>query len=181
MSVDVRVIAATNRDLKTMIKEGIFRDNLYYRLSVFPLSLPALRDRKEDIPLLVQWFVSRFSKKLGKSIDSIPQNVIDTLRRYSWPGNIRELENVIERAVILSSGSTLNIQELTDSQPNELSAESESVTLESMEKAYIAKILEETNGVISGERGASTVLGLHPSTLRSRMQKLGIKRSSSPS
>ena len=178
VKVDVRVIAATNRDLMKMVNEGEFRDDLYYRLSVFPLSLPALRNRNKDIPLLVQWFVNRFTKKLGKRIDLIPQDVMDSLQSYAWPGNIRELENVIERAVILTSGSSLVIQDLAG--PGQTSRSSEPITLENMEKAHITQMLEQTNWLISGDRGAAAILGLHPNTLRSRMQKLGIKRSSRP-
>lgn len=112
VKVDVRVIAATNRDLMKMVHAGEFRDDRYYRLSVFPISLPALRNRHKDIPLLVQWFVNRCTKKLGKQIDFIPQDVMDSLQSYAWPGNIRELENVIERAVILTSGNWLVVQDL---------------------------------------------------------------------
>jgi len=179
INVDVRIIAATNRDLKKMVKDSDFRDDLYFRLSVFPLTLPPLRARKKDIPMLVQWFVSRFTKKLGKQIQSVPQNVMNLLQNYDWPGNIRELENVIERAVILTRGSTLSVQELDDSTHNILTPQPDQVTLEEMERAYIGKILETTNWLISGDRGAAAILGLHPNTLRSRMQKLGIKRSSS--
>ncbi len=179
INVDVRIIAATNRDLKKMVKDSDFRDDLYFRLSVFPLTLPPLRARKKDIPMLVQWFVSRFTKKLGKQIQSVPQNVMNLLQNYAWPGNIRELENVIERAVILTRGSTLSVQELDDSTHNILTPQPDQVTLEEIERAYIGKILETTNWLISGDRGAAAILGLHPNTLRSRMQKLGIKRSSS--
>lgn len=172
IKVDVRVIAATNRDLKEEVQAGRFRQDLYYRINVFPLSVPPLRKRVEDIPLLVQAFVQRFNKKLGKQIDTIPQKTMEALQQYPWPGNIRELQNVIERAVITSpdSGLYVEIPALT-SQPV-----LHQKTLEQMEHDYILQVLKETNWTIGGKSGAASVLGLPPSTLRSRMQKLGIKR-----
>jgi formate hydrogenlyase transcriptional activator len=171
--VDVRVIAATNRDLESEARAGRFRQDLYYRLNVYPLSIPPLRERPGDIPLLVQAFVQKFSKKLGKPINAIPQQTISALQQYHWPGNIRELENLIERAVIMTRDSTLRV-ELPAGAP--VSVSDHPKTLDEMERDYIRGILDHTHGKISGENGAAAILGLHPNTLRSRMQKLGIKR-----
>jgi transcriptional regulator with GAF, ATPase, and Fis domain len=171
--VDVRVLAATNRDVLEEIRAGRFRQDLYYRLSVYPLSIPPLRAHPEDIPLLVQASVTKFSKKFGKRIKTIPPTTMQALQRYPWPGNIRELENVIERALI-----TTNDQILRVDLPFELSAPAGDVdkSLEEIEQDYIRQILEKTGGKIEGRAGAARILGLHHSTLRSRMQKLGIKR-----
>lgn len=174
--VDIRVIAATNRDLNAAVKAGSFRSDLLYRLNVFPIELPPLRNRPSDIPLFVRSFVGRFSKKFGKRLDQIPQHTMDRLMRYAWPGNVRELDNVIERAAILSPGPLLRIDEvLTDSRPSADVATS-SGTLEEVERAHIIRVLQEVDWVIEGKHGAATRLGLHPNTLRSRMQKLGIKK-----
>jgi len=170
--VDVRVIAATNRDLETEVHAGRFRQDLYYRLNVYPLSVPPLRERPDDIPLLVQVFVQKFSKKLGKPIARIPQKAMSALQHYAWPGNVRELENVIERAVITTQDETLRVELPKTST---LTIEKHK-TLEEMERDHILHILEETNWKINGEDGAAHLLGLHPSTLRFRMQKLGIQR-----
>lgn len=174
ITVDVRVIAATNRDLDAEIRAGRFRQDLYYRLNVYPLSLPPLRDRPEDIPLLVQAFVQKFNKKLGKQIENIPQHTMTALQKYPWPGNIRELENVIERAVIMTHDKTLRI-ELPTSTTHDISFDDDK-TLEEMERDYIRYILDKTDWKISGDHSASAILGMHPNTLRSRMQKLGIKK-----
>ena len=172
MTVDTRVIAATNRMLEAEVQAGRFRQDLYYRLNVYPLSVPPLRERPDDIPLLVQAFVQRFNKKLGKEIVTIPRTTIHALQQYPWPGNIRELENVIERAVITSQDRTLRIE-----LPKlKLSLTAKTKQLDEVERNHILQILEETNWKISGDNGAATILGLPPSTLRSRMQKLGIKR-----
>ncbi len=169
--VDVRIIAATNKVLKQEIQEGKFRKDLYYRLSAYPITVPPLRERKEDIPLLISHYVEKFSREMGKSFESIPNDVIEKLINYSWPGNVRELENVIERAVVISQDNTLNIVE----EFHQETVESESTkTLEEIEKSYIIKILEKTNGRIEGKSGAAEILGLNPSTLRSRIKKLGI-------
>ena len=173
--VDIRVIAATNRDLNAAVKAGSFRSDLLYRLNVFPIDLPPLRNRASDIPLFVRAFAGRFSKKFGKQLDQIPQDTMDRLMRYAWPGNVRELENVIERAAILSPGPLLKIDNsLFPSNP--VSDPAASDTLQDVERSHIIRILQDMNWVIEGKQGAATRLGLHPNTLRSRMQKLGIKK-----
>ena len=181
ISVDTRVIAATNRNLKQSASNGEFREDLFYRLNVFPVVLPPLRQRIEDIPLLTQAFTERLSKRLGKAIDSIPHDVIDAFQSYHWPGNIRELQNVIERAVILARGRVLHVDEPLDAVATETAplAHAKS-TLEEVERRHITRTLEEADWKISGEGGAAEVLGLNPSTLRARMRKLGITRSDKP-
>jgi PAS domain S-box-containing protein len=173
IKTDVRVIAATNRDLEKEVKAGRFRKDLYYRLNVFPISIPPLRKRTGDISLLVQYLLQIFNKRFGKKIDRISHEEINKLNKYSWPGNIRELENVIERAVITSIGNTLKID-----LPQEISSvsEEEDKTMEEIERTHIEKILKKTEWRISGPKGAALVLGLHPETLRSRIKKLGITR-----
>ena len=169
--VDVRMIAATNKVLKKEIQEGKFRKDLYYRLSAYPITVPPLRERREDIPLLISHYVEKFSKEMGKSIEIIPKATIDKLINYSWPGNVRELENIIERAIVISQGKSLNIVEEFNQDP----IDSESITtLEENEKSYIIKVLDKTNGRIEGKSGAAELLGINPSTLRSRIKKLGI-------
>ncbi len=175
IKVDVRVIAATNRGLEKAIEEGRFRPDLYYRLNVFPIRVPALRERKEDIPLLVSYFVIKYGAKLGKRIETIPQKTMEALRAYPWPGNIRELENVIERAAILSRGSQLELREWVPI-PGVSSQGSRPPTLEEVEREHILNALELTGWRVSGERGAGKLLGLKPTTLEARMKKLGIKR-----
>ncbi|MDR4470904.1 MAG: sigma 54-interacting transcriptional regulator, partial [Nitrospira sp.] len=177
--VNVRVIAATNRNLEQLSRSGHYRPDLYYRLNVFPVHLPALREREGDIPLLAQYFVRKFAANLGKKIDRIPERMIAALQRNQWPGNIRELEHVIERAVILSEGPEL--------EPIDWLAQSESkagvaktLTLEEMERQHILDVLEQTNWRVSGEKGAATILGLKPTTLEARMKKLGIERKGKP-
>ncbi len=172
LKVDVRVIAATSQDLAKAVTEGKFREDLYYRLNVFPITLPPLRERREDIPMLVWAFVKEFGETMGKSIERIPQPSMDALQGYGWPGNVRELRNLIERAMILTKGSTLRI----DPPKTSGSSESERVTLEEIERRHILSILEATRWRISGHRGAAARLGLKPTTLRSRMEKLGISR-----
>ena len=173
--VDIRVIAATNRDLGMAVNSGAFRSDLLYRLNVFPIELPPLRNRPSDIPLFVRAFVERFSKKFGKRLDQIPQRTMDRLMHYAWPGNVRELENVIERAAILSPGPLLQIDEglLPSNHARDSVA---SCTLEDVERAHIIRVLQEVDWVVEGKQGASTRLGLHPNTLRSRMQKLKINK-----
>jgi formate hydrogenlyase transcriptional activator len=173
--VNVRVIAATNRDLEQLSKIGQYRPDLYYRLNVFPIHLPALREREGDIPLLVQYFVRKFAANLGKKIDRIPERMILALQRYSWPGNIRELEHVIERAAILSEGPELEpIDWLT--QQGGKAGSGKPLTLEEMERQHIVDVLEQTNWRVSGEKGAAKILALNPTTLEARMKKLGIAR-----
>ena len=179
---DVRVIAATNRNLTAEVDAGKFRSDLFYRLSVFPLTVPPLRQRRSDIPLLVEHFLIRFSRKLGKQFDGIAPNFLSALMDYSWQGNIRELENVIERAVILSLGPLLEMQGPLD-RPTSIIDENVAQqvaytgTLEEIERAYINKVLVGTNWTIEGPNGAAKILGLNPSTLRGRMRKLNIKKS----
>ena len=175
MKVDVRVIAATNRDLHHAVKAASFRADLLYRLNVFPIEVPPLRARTSDIPLLVRTFARKFSKKLGKRLEDVPQRTMDQLATYSWPGNVRELENVIERAAILSQGPLLQIDD-TPLRSSNSAEPATSGTLEEVERTHIARVLREVEWVIEGKRGAAARLGLHPNTLRSRMQKLGIKK-----
>jgi formate hydrogenlyase transcriptional activator len=203
--VDVRIIAATNRNLEEAVQAGRFRADLFYRLNVFPIQVPPLRERRSDIPQLVMFCLSRFSKKLGKQIEAVPQGIMDLLTRYAWPGNIRELQNLIERAVVLSQGPVLRLDRTLlpagtwdagamvsegvedtprtpdrDSEPGHLAVRPVSepaLTLEAVEKRHILVMLKQTAGVIEGPKGAAKLLNLHPNTLRSRMKKLGIKRS----
>ncbi|MFT6907982.1 MAG: PAS domain S-box-containing protein [Oleiphilaceae bacterium] len=179
ISVDVRIIAATHRDLKEMVSKGEFREDLFYRLNVLPITLPPLRERGKDISIIVQAFVDKFSQKMGKQIDTIPQKVMDELSGYSWPGNVRELENIIERAIILSNNNILKLQDrLTNkNSTNSENSDTSLKTFSDMEKDYIIKVLEHTDWRVSGEQGAATILEMHPNTLRSRMSKLGIRRS----
>ncbi len=173
--VNVRVIAATNRNLEQQSKTGHYRPDLYYRLNVFPIHLPALREREGDIPMLVQYFVRKFVANFGKKIDRIPERMMSALQRYRWPGNIRELEHVIERAVILSEGSELEPVEWL-SQPVSKAGFGKTLTLEEMERQHIIDVLEQTNWRVSGEKGAAKILDLNPTTLEARMKKLGIVR-----
>jgi DNA-binding NtrC family response regulator/ligand-binding sensor domain-containing protein len=176
IKVDVRVIAATNRDLDSEIRSGRFREDLYYRLNVFPIVIPPLRERKEDISLLVKHFMEKYSAKSGKQVEMISQNLIDKLQAYHWPGNVRELENIIERAVIITQGKKLMLGDwLPKMEPR--SEESDIPTLEELEKKHILEVLELTGWRIRGEKGAADILNLKPTTLASRMAKLGIKRS----
>ena len=189
MRTDARLIAATNRDLKIMVEEQRFRSDLYYRLNVFPIRVPSLRERKEDIPLLVRHFVKEFSRRNQRVIDTIPSETMQALVRYHWPGNIREVQNVIERAVIISRGPVLNVT-LTELAPDVASTSAPVVAtaksasheslqdmLEQTERNQILHALEEANGVVAGPNGAAARLGLKRSTLQLRMQKLGIRLS----
>lgn len=175
IKVNVRVIAATNRDLEKAVAGGSFREDLYYRLNVFPVKLPALRERKQDIPYLVHHFLVKYTRKIGKSIDGVPRGIMTKLLAYDWPGNIRELENIIERAVIVNRGNRL---EPGDWLPGKIGADtpSELSTLEEVEREHIVKVLEATRWRVSGENGAANILGLNPNTLVSRMKKLKIQR-----
>jgi transcriptional regulator with GAF, ATPase, and Fis domain len=177
-SVDVRVIAATNRDLKQAMRAGKFREDLYYRLAVFPIEIPSLRQRREDIPLLVWHFIARKQVRLGKSIDEIPATTMNRLSAYTWPGNIRELENVLERAMILCSGSTLMVDshvEVVD--PCTSDAEAKPGSADDVLRSHMLSVLQECHWRIKGEGAAADRLGMNPSTLRYRMKKLGIERS----
>jgi formate hydrogenlyase transcriptional activator len=191
--VDVRVIAATNRNLPESIRAGSFRSDLFYRLSVFPIDVPPLRERRSDIPQLAMFFLARFAKKFGKALQGMPQATVDRLSNYSWPGNIRELQNIIERAVILSKGAVLELEAdvfpalaPSDASPvgdpssgvvkDPAGSDPVSSTLEEVERSHILAVLNRARGVVEGPHGAAKILGLHPNTLRHRMQKLGLKR-----
>jgi formate hydrogenlyase transcriptional activator len=174
--VDVRVVAATNRSLEEMVAAGTFRNDLYYRLNVFPITLPALRERPEDIPHLVRYFVQKFARRMNKRIETIPADAMAALCRYAWPGNVRELENALERAVILTSGPVLQVPASEFHGPA-VSRSSAGTTLEATEREAILYALRETDGVLGGRRGAAARLGLKRTTLQSRMRKLGIDRS----
>lgn len=171
---DVRVIAATNQDLWGMVQDKTFRADLYYRLSVFPISLPPLRERQEDIPALAEFFARKFSRQMGKSINKIPDEVIETLKQHHWPGNIRELQNFIERSVIVSPGQFLSPRMTELMRLMQPSAAAPPRTLSDAERAHILAMLNETNWTIGGRNGAAARLGLPRTTLLSRMQKLGI-------
>jgi len=173
IKVDVRIIAATNRNLEEEVRNGRFRKDLWYRLSIFPISVPALREHMEDIPQLVKYYVDKISRRLGKSIESIPTTVMNTLQNYHWPGNVRELENVIERAVINSSGPKLRLADELKTPHKDLTPPK---TLEKLEHDHIVRVLEQTHWKVSGKNGASEILGLNVSTLRARMRKLGIRK-----
>ncbi len=174
---DFRVIAATNKNPAKEVEKGAFRQDLYYRLNVFPIYVPPLRDRKEDIHLIATHFLEKFSKKMGKKIKGIPQNGMRMLLDYGWPGNVRELEHFIERAVILTSGNTINLPGFEHSLPSPISVPHHgSVPLADMERSYIEKILNSTHWRVSGPSGAAAILGMKPTTLISRMKKLGIKK-----
>jgi formate hydrogenlyase transcriptional activator len=167
--VNVRVIAATNRDLTEDLHVGRFRRDLYYRINVFPILVPPLRERPEDIPLLVWAYLKEFSSRMGKKITQVPRATIEALQRHPWPGNVRELRNVIEHGAIITSGETLRVPMLSDVTPARPAQ-----TLADSERAHILEALEKTGWRIKGLRGAATILGLKLSTLYSRMQKLGI-------
>jgi chemotaxis protein methyltransferase CheR len=172
--VDVRIIAATNRDLQAEIQKGAFREDLWYRLNIFPITMPPLRDRLDDIPLLVNFYVDRISRRMGKVIKVIPAGAMDALRQYHWPGNVRELENVLERAVINSSGPKLRlVDELKKPRKDGPRADQ---TLKKVERDYIKRVLEQTGWKVSGQNSASEILGLDRSTLRARMRKLNIRK-----
>jgi len=172
--VDVRLIAATNRDLIEMVAGGAFRRDLYYRLNVFPIVVPPLRERRQDIPLMVRYFAQKYARQMNKRIDTIPAEVMETLTQYPWPGNVRELENLIERAVILSPGSTLRVPLGELKTPG--TASPGVTTLEEAEREHILHALRESNWIIGGPRGAAARLGLKRTTLQSKMNKLGITR-----
>ncbi|UVT15193.1 MAG: sigma 54-interacting transcriptional regulator [Nitrospira sp.] len=173
--VDVRLVAATNRDLKSLVEAKQFRSDLYYRLNVFPVTLPPLRERREDIPVLVRYFTQHYAVRMKKDIQTVPARTLDMLSRYAWPGNVRELENLIERSVILTQGTDLHvpIRELHNDHPLSLGSPA---TLEEAEREQILRALRETKWVIGGTSGAAARLGIKRTTLQSKMQKLGITR-----
>jgi formate hydrogenlyase transcriptional activator len=190
LRTDARLIAATNRDLEAMVAEQKFRSDLFFRLNVFPIQVPPLRERHGDIPLLVRHFAQQFSKRMNKTIDTISSATMDALSRYHWPGNIRELQNVIERAVITSTGPVLKVDaaDLKISKPSSPAEKSSAQgstngrlrdTLEETERQQILKALKQSNWVVAGPKGAAAKLGMKRSTLQLRMSKLGISRHSS--
>jgi formate hydrogenlyase transcriptional activator len=181
IKVNVRIVATTNRNLDEEIAAGRFRRDLYYRLNVFPITVPPLRQRKEDIPPMVHAFVKRFARKIGKQITMIPKDAMQALQDYQWPGNVRELESIIERAVILCPGPRLQLADNLDITPPPVTVSFAGETLQEMEHQLILKALAETGWRIEGRDGAARILGLHPSTLRARMHKLGIVRSDAAS
>jgi formate hydrogenlyase transcriptional activator len=172
--VDVRTIAATNRDLHENVRRGTFRADLFYRLHIFPIHVPPLRDRQEDVPLLAAHFVSEFARRMGKPVARISANAMRRLTAYDWPGNVRELANVLERAVILSQGDTVN-EEHVGALSEGVRGAGLFLTLEEMERQHIVRALEQTGGVLAGPRGAARLLGMRRSTVWSRMRKLGIQ------
>jgi formate hydrogenlyase transcriptional activator len=185
--VDVRVIAATNRDLGEAVRRGTFRADLFYRLKVFPIHVPPLRERTDEIPLLAATFLEDAGKRLGRKFDGISSNVIEALQRYAWPGNVRELRNVIERAAVTTRGRRLHLPSSWDAEgmdpetrpagvPSQPDALPRGLTLPQLESAYIRQVLEQTHWRITGPKGAAIILGMNPSTLRFRMQKLGITK-----
>jgi formate hydrogenlyase transcriptional activator len=188
--VDVRVVAATNGDLSKLVAERAFRSDLYYRLNVFPIQVPALRERREDIPLLVRYFVQKFSRRQSKVVQYVPADAMDALVNYAWPGNVRELENFLERAVLLSPGKELRVatSELRPSTMNTdnfaasgatgafVPTASSMATLEEAERQHILRALRQTEWRIAGPKGAAAVLGMKRTTLQARMRKLGIRR-----
>ncbi|MGA9537760.1 MAG: sigma 54-interacting transcriptional regulator [Desulfobacterales bacterium] len=180
LKVDVRVIAATNLILSEEVAEGRFRPDLFYRLNVYPITVPPLRTRREDIPLLVNHFVPQIAARMGKTVDQIPPHVLEKLTAYDWPGNVRELINILERAVITSFDSVIRlpeeIAETTKPPENASNAQTQPVDLQTVERQHIISVLNSVNWRISGPKGAAKILGLNPSTLRFRMQKLGISK-----
>jgi transcriptional regulator with GAF, ATPase, and Fis domain len=176
VKVNVRVITSTSRDLKEEIRAGRFREDLFYRLNVFPVSIPPLRERADDIPELVRFFVDKYSRKIGRQIESIPKAAMKALEEYHWPGNVRELEHVIERAVITTSGPVLQLADRLEPVRLAGTAEPLQKELAAMEREHILRVLSDTGWRIEGLKGAAMILNLHPNTLRSRMKKLGIKR-----
>jgi formate hydrogenlyase transcriptional activator len=190
IKVDVRVVAATNHNLKDAVRAGTFRDDLYFRLNVFPIHLPPLRERREDIQELASFFVNQFSQKLGKRIDTIPADVLKALEGYAWPGNVRELSNVLERSVILSSGRKIRLADslrvngaagangggVIEPKATEPKTARRVARLEEVEREHILEVMEQTYWRVEGRHGAAVILGLRPGTLRSRLKRLGIRR-----
>ena len=178
LSTDARLVAATNRDLTAMVAEGKFRADLYYRLNVFPVTVPSLTQRKDDIPLLVRSFIRRLSRRMHKTIEMIPEETMAALTKYHWPGNIREMQNVLERAVILSTGTVLKLSVSDLPEMAQPAVNNEIDTLENTERKHILRALGHTKGVVAGRAGAAALLGLKRTTLQTRMQRLGLTRQS---
>ena len=177
IKVDVRIIAATNRNMEEELRMGRFREDLFYRLNVFPIKIPPLRQRVEDIPLFVNHFVAKFNKKIGKKIETVSTETLNALQKHLWPGNVRELESVIERAVIISQGVSLQLLDLLDAfLKTEEPPEVDIKALTLLEQEHILQVLQKTGWRIDGTKGAALLLGINPSTLRSRMRKYGISR-----
>lgn len=174
INVDVRIIAATNRSLEDAVSAGNFRSDLFFRLNVFPINLPPLRERKDDILLISKYFIQKYMNKMGKDLKSVSDSTLNDLKNYHWPGNIRELENIIERGVILSTNDKLSIPKDMFGSP--ISSEHSYQTLDDLERNHIIQTLNDTGWQISGEKGAAKILGINPNTLRSKMQKLGIEK-----
>jgi formate hydrogenlyase transcriptional activator len=174
--VDIRVIAATNRDLKAMVEEGKFRSDLYYRLHVFPIEVPRLRDRKSDIPLFIRYFTQKYAQQMNRHIESIPKVAIDALTEYDWPGNIRELQHLIERSVILTQGSVLQVATPESRTSAEVMPVRGSELSSSSERKKILRALKEAHGIVGGPNGAAARLGMKRTTLQSRMKRLNIDR-----
>jgi transcriptional regulator with GAF, ATPase, and Fis domain len=175
IKTDVRLIAASNRDLEAMVKAGRFRQDLWYRLNVFPITIPPLRRRKDDIPLLVNHFVEKIGKRIGNEITKISKKALNELMAYDWPGNVRELEHVLERSIILSKGKILHLSEQLVGSKDKTDG-TDIRPLASIERDHILRTLKKTKWVIEGPKGAASVLEIHPNTLRYRMQKLGLRR-----
>jgi transcriptional regulator with GAF, ATPase, and Fis domain len=175
---DVRLIAATNRDLRRAVQEGNFREDLFYRLNVFPVELPPLRERSGDIPLLVRFFVEKYAVQVDRHIESIAPETMERLVAYRWPGNVRELQNLVERALILSTDPELRIEPeiLGPATPAAGATQTATKDLQTLQREHILAALDRSKWVIEGDRGAARQLGLHPNTLRSRIRKLGLKR-----
>ena len=180
IKVDVRIIAATNRNLEEEVEAGRFRADLYYRLNIFPISLPSLRDRREDIPLLASHFIQKLSKKVGTKITKISKYVIDQILGYDWPGNIRELEHAIERSILLSDDNILRQIHLPNRRQKETGKSSENgvivKTIEQNEREHIINVLKQCRGRVAGDKGAAEFLGIPPSTLSSKLKRLGIQK-----
>ena len=172
--VDVRVIAATHHNLEAAVAEGRFRADLYYRLSVYPIHLPSLQERVDDIPRLVWFFIHRHQRDLGRQITKVPQSLMDALQRYAWPGNVRELENVVERAMIASGGDTLQLDAPLAFSPRSRAQAEASDNLDAVQRAHIESVLERCGWRINGAGNTAERLGIHPNTLRFRMKKLGV-------
>jgi transcriptional regulator with GAF, ATPase, and Fis domain len=172
LKVDVRLITATHRNLNQMVQDGTFRADLYYRISSFPIEIPALRERKDDIPLLALHFVEKYAAGFGKAVNSIAPNMINRMCRMDWPGNVRQLESYVQRSLIAASGAILDYRD-----PEELNKfDAPTPNLDTIQQQHIVSVLEKCNWVIGGDKGAAVTLGVPPSTLRSRMKKLGIER-----